>query len=152
MKALIVYVSISHANTKRIAKRMAEVLDAELLEPEEIDVNTISDYDLIGFGSGIYWGRFYKRLRNFIRQLPVYENKKAFTFATCGERAPLNWLEKQLAKKGFDVIGSYSCLGYCTFILSRLLRRTNRGKPNEEEFQKAEEFATSLKDYFKESQ
>jgi len=37
---------------------MAETLGATLLEPEEIDKSTLQDYDLIGFGSGIYYNRW----------------------------------------------------------------------------------------------
>jgi flavodoxin len=34
MKSLIICVSKSHGNTRRVADRMAEVLDAEVVNPE----------------------------------------------------------------------------------------------------------------------
>ncbi len=146
MKTLIICVSIYQSNTRKIAGTMAETLDATLLEPEEVQVDTLKDYDLIGFGSGIYWGRFYKRLRNFIKGLPVLQDKKVFLFSTCGHgEPPYKSLEKLLQKKGYTTIGKFSCLGYNTFFLSRFLGRLNKGRPDTEDYQRAKEFAESLK-------
>ncbi|MCK4782441.1 MAG: flavodoxin family protein [Desulfobacteraceae bacterium] len=146
MKTLIIYVSLQNANTKRIAKAIAEVLDATLLEPEEIDMSTLQDYDLIGLGSGIYYGRFYKRLRNFVKQLPTCKNTKAFLFATIGHgEAPYKPIKKLLAEKGVEVVGEFSCLGFNTWLLAGLFGRQNKGRPNAEDFERAREFAKSLK-------
>lgn len=146
MKTLIIYVSVHHANTKRVSKAIAEVLDATLLEPEEIDVSTLQDYDLIGLGSGIYYGRFYKRLRNFVKQLPICKNTKAFLFVTTGHgEAPSKPIKKLLAEKGVEVVGEFSCLGFNTWLLSGLFGRQNKGRPNAEDFERAREFAKSLK-------
>ena len=149
MKTLIICVSGSHANTERVAKVMAEVLDAPLLKPEEAGINTLSEYDLVGFGSGIYWGRFYKRLRNFIKELPDFQNKKAFLFGTCGHNEiPSKPIEKLLSKKGFTMVGTFSCLGFNTFFLSRILGRSNKGRSNTEDFKRAREFAQGMKEKY----
>jgi flavodoxin len=147
LKTLIIYVSIYQENTQKIAEAMAEVLDSSLLEPEEVRLDTLSEYDLIGFGSGIYWGRFYKRLRNFIKELPNFQNKKAFIFGTCGHNEiPYKPIQKLLLKKGFNVVGKFSCLGFNTFFLSRILGRVNKGRPNREDFEQAKKFAEGLKE------
>jgi flavodoxin len=149
MKTVIIYVSLTHANTKRVARAMAGVLDAALLEPEEVDVATLSANDLIGFGSGIYYNRFYKRLRDFIKGLPAFDNKKAFLFATNGHgKAPYRPIEKLLSEKGFNVVGTFSCPGYNTWFLAGLLGRQNRGRPNAEDFEQAEAFAKGLKEKY----
>ena len=150
MKTLIIYVSISHANTKRIAKAMAEILDAPLLEPEEVDVNTLAEYDLLGFGSGIHYNRFYKRLRNFIKGLPSpVKSKKVFLFATIGHgKPPTKPMEKLLAQKGWDTVGVFYCLGFNTWLLAGLFGRQNKGRPNAEDFERAREFAKSLKEKY----
>jgi flavodoxin len=146
MKALIIYVSIYQANTQKIAKVMAEALNATLLEPEDVDINTLQDYDLIGLGSGIYWGRFYKRLRNFIKKLPLLQDNKVFLFGTNGHgEMPYKPMEKLLQKKGCVVVGKFSCLGYNTFFLSRFLGRVNEGKPDTNDYERARKFAESLK-------
>jgi flavodoxin len=146
MKTLITYVSTHHANTQKIAQAMAEVLDATVLEPENVDVDTLQDYDLIGFGAGIYWGRFYKRLRNFIKELPALKDKKVFLFGTNGHgEMPFQPMEKLLLKKGCVVVGKFSCLGYNTFFLNRFLGRFNPGKPDTRDLEQAREFAESMK-------
>ena len=146
MKTLIVYVSIYQANTQKIAEVMAEALDAAISETENVDVNTLKDYDLIGFGSGIYWGRFYKRFRKFIKELPDFQDKKVFLFYTCGHgEISSKPMEKLLQKKGCTIVGKFSCLGYNTFFLSRFLGRVNKGRPNTEDYERAREFAESLK-------
>ena len=126
---------------------MAEALNATLLEPEDVGVSSLQDYDLIGFGSGIYWGRFYKRLRNFIKELPELQNKKVYLFGTYGHgELPFKPMEKLLQKKGCIVVGKFSCLGYNTFFLSRFLGRVNLGKPDTADQQRARKFAESLKE------
>ena len=150
MKILIIYVSVFQDNTKKVAKTMAEVLDAQLLEPEEVIIDSLPEYDLIGFGSGIYWGRFYKRLRNFIKELPNFQNKQAFIFGTCGHKEiPSKPIEKLLLKKGFTVVDKFSCLGFNTFFLSRLLGRSNIGRPSIEDFERAREFAKNIQEKVK---
>ena len=114
MKSLIVCASKSHGNTRRVADRMAEVLDAEVVTPESVDPPTLREYDLVGFGSGIYYMAVDARLRKLIRRVPAVDHIRAFTFFTSGAReAPLlayqKPVRKQLESKGFEVIGSFSC-------------------------------------------
>ena len=147
MKTLIICVSTHQANTQKIAQIIAEPLEAVLLEPEDVDINTLKDYDLIGFGSGVYLGRFYKRLRNFIKQLSMLPGKKVFLFGTYGHgEMPFKPMEKLLLKKVCTIVGKFSCLGYNTFFLSRFLGRVNMGKPDTADQQRARKFAESLKE------
>ena len=62
MKPPIVCVSIHHGNTLKIAEAMAEVLEAEILSPRQVITKRLSDYDLIGLGSGIYFGKHHRSL------------------------------------------------------------------------------------------
>jgi hypothetical protein len=45
MKSLIVGVSIPHGNTRRVADRMAEVLRAEVVDPETLHEHDERDLD-----------------------------------------------------------------------------------------------------------
>ena len=62
------------------------MLDAEVVAPESVDPETLREYDLVGFGSGIYYMTVDARLRNLIRHLPAVDNVRAFTFFTSGAR------------------------------------------------------------------
>jgi flavodoxin len=62
VKALVVYVSIHHGNTKRIAEVIAADLAAQVVTPTEIRAETLPEYDLVGFGSGIFYGSHHRNL------------------------------------------------------------------------------------------
>jgi flavodoxin len=86
MKTLIVYASIHHQNTEKMAKVMAAELESDLVHVGQAQPSTLAAYDLIGFGSGIYGGKFHKTLIQFVGALPTVTEKQAFVFSTCGVR------------------------------------------------------------------
>ena len=146
MKNLIVYESIHHGNTEKIGKAMAEYLNADLIKTNDINVNTLKDYDLIGFGSGIYNGKLHKNVLDLIEKSPTLSNKKAFIFSTSGQGKVKynNTIEQKLKEKGFEVVGSFACKGYDTFGPLKLIGGIAKGRPNENDIQKAKEFAEKL--------
>ena len=151
MKSLIVRVSKSHGNTRRVADRMAEVLDAEVVEPESVDPATLCEYDLVGFGSGIYYMTVDARLRQLMRRLPAVDHVRAFTFFTRGARelpllADHKTGSKQLESKGFEVIGSFSCRGWDTVGPFGFIGGINRGRPNDYDLDRAAKFAARLRE------
>ena len=150
MKSLIICSSKSHGNTRHVADRMAEVLDAEVVTPESVDPESLREYELVGFGSGIYYMTVDARLRDLIRHLPAVDNVRAFTFFTSGARKiPLmdynKPLRKQLESKGFEVIGSFSCRGFDTVGPFGFIGGINRGRPNEHDLNRAAALAVSLR-------
>ncbi len=151
MKSLLVCVSVSNGNTRRVAVRMAEVLDAEVVEPEAVDIETLGDYDLVGFGSGIYFMAVHPRLWTLVRRLPRGGGTRVFTFFTSGARElPFlgysRLIRHRLASKGFDVLDSFSCRGLDTVGPLRLVGGVNKGRPNSSDLDRAAAFATRLRD------
>jgi flavodoxin len=151
MKTLITYISVHHGNTERIARVMANILDADLLYVEQADASMLEQYDLIGFGSGVYFGKRHKSLLDFVDNLPMIKNKKAFIFSTSGLRKiPFihdfdKPLRKKLQRKGFEIIGEFSCRGYDTSQAAMIVGGVNKGRPNAKDLKQAEDFARSLK-------
>ena len=149
MKSLIVCVSTLQGNTRRVADRMAEVLHAEVAEPEAVDLDTLGEYDLVGFGSGIYFTSTHPRLWRRVRRLPRVDGIRAFTFFTSGGpevplvgySQPIRYL---LALKGFRVLGSFSCRGLNTIGLLRLVGGYNKGRPDDRDLDRAAAFAARL--------
>jgi len=131
---------------------MANALGADLLRVEQADINMLSAYDLIGFGSGVYFGKYHKSLLELIDRLPVLENKKAFIFSTSGIRKIQfihdfhKPLKERLLKKGFNIIGEFSCRGFDTYGASKIIGGIKKGRPNEKDLNQAENFARVLKD------
>lgn len=150
MNSLIIYVSFHHGNTEKIARAMADELEANLTTPEEVSTSRLMRFNLIGFGSGIYHGKHHKRLLTFVKTLPKVDEKKAFIFSTSGlRRIPLlhdfnKPLQKLLIKKGFKIRGSFSCRGYDTYGILKLLGGIHKGRPNQEDLANARGFVKDL--------
>ena len=96
MKTGVIFVSTHHGNTKRVAKEIANALEAKLLEPNEVNEEILSEFDLLGLGSGIYYSKHHKSLLNLVDTLPAMKDKKAFIFSTAGVSDRL--VEKNMAK------------------------------------------------------
>jgi flavodoxin len=122
-----------------------------LLQVKQADANMLEQYDLIGFGSGIYFGKHHESLLDFVDKLPVLTNKKAFIFSTSGLRKiPFvhdfdKPLRGKLQQKGFDIIGEFSCRGLDTYRATKLVGGVNKGRPDARDLQQAEDFASGLK-------
>jgi flavodoxin len=143
MKTLIICKSIHQGNTKKIAEKIAEVLKAEIKQPE--DVKDISGYDLIGFGSGIYIGKHHKSLFKILDELNI-KGKNTFVFSTSGrgQKEDNKKLIDKLKEKGFNIVGNFVCKGLDKFGPLALIGGLNKGRPNEEDFKKAEIFAMDI--------
>ena len=146
MKTLIIYISTHHGNTKKVAKAMAEVLNAELVKVYDVDITALSKYDLIGFGSGMYSKKPHKDLLSLVDKLPVLKNKKAFLFHTSGQDKSDSdrELRERLLARGFDIIGAFSCPGWDTWGPLKLFGGIYAGRPNQEDLEKARNFANNL--------
>ena len=147
--ALIVYVSVSHANTAKIAHAIGDVLRADLREPELVDPATLGNYDIVGFGSGIFGSTHHPRLRGYIESLPHVSGTPAFTFCTSGfgRSQSRPWqasLDAVLRDKGFEVVGSFACRGYDTWLPLRLVGGINKGHPDANDLAQARAFAQRI--------
>lgn len=148
MKTLIVYISYHHGNTEAIAKAMGEVLEAELRSPESTTPDHLESFNLVGFGSGNYFGKFDKRLVSFIEGLPRDQKRNAFIFSTSGSGFydyAHGALRKDLVEKGFSVVGEWHCKAFDTYGALRLMGGLNKGRPDEGDIESARSFAARLK-------
>ena len=125
---------------------MSEAIDADTYKAYEIVPDKIQKYDLIGFGSGIYFFRHHKNLLKFVDDLPK-ANKKAFIFSTYGGGSPKFYheaLRKRLMARKFKILGEFSCKGFDTFGPLKLIGGINKGKPDENDLENARKFALKL--------
>jgi len=51
VNTLIIYKSYHRLNTEKVAKAMAEAMNAQLTTVEDVRPEALAGYDLIGFGS-----------------------------------------------------------------------------------------------------
>ena len=147
---LILCASVHHGNTARVARAMADVLGAEIVAPADAPGAALESHDLMGFGSGVYYGRMHDALFDWLHGLPDARgsSRKAFVFSTSGLPwlAPL-WhlpLKRLLTRKGFEVVGEFACRGYDTWGPLWLTGGLNRTHPDERDLARAREFASRL--------
>ena len=103
----------------------------------------LSDYDRIGFASGIYFSKFHQTILKFASEnLP--ENKKVFMICTYGGNAAYKSLEVILKEKKTDIIGKFGCKGYDTFGPFKLVGGIAKGHPDEKDLEAAVSFVAGL--------
>jgi flavodoxin len=152
MNAIIILFSYHHKNTEKIAQVISSTIGAEIKTPNQVDPSSLSNYDLVGFGSGVYFGKLHKVLLNFADKIPDVSKKKAFIISTSGQTGKTTKFHKQLKeklqRKGFDVISEFNCGAFDTFGALKIFGGINKGRPNEEDLKQAEIFALGLKKNF----
>ena len=152
MRALIIYKSVHHGNTKKVAEVIAKVLNADLKDAGNVNIEEVEKYEVIGIGSGIFFGKHHRSVLNFVERMPLMRHKKAFIFSTRGGTP--TWinhiaLRRKLKEKGFKIIGEFSCKGYDTFGILKYIGGLTRGKPDKRDLRRAANFAEEVR-YFME--
>ena len=145
MKAMIVCVSVSHGNTRKVADAIGAVLNAPVVEPEDVDVAALDACDLVGFGSGIMYQALHPRLRSFVRSLPATERSKAFVVTTSGFRPFTRPFNRLLRRKHFDVLDTFWCRAYDTSFPFGIRGGINKGRPDDADLDAARVFADRLR-------
>ena len=151
LRSLLILYSYHHKNTEKIAKVFAEVFEAEIRTPQEIDPEELKKYSLIGFGSGIYGAKHHEYLLELADELPQVSNRKAFIFSTSailGEHKVAkdhSTLREKLRLKGYLIVDEFACKGFNTNSFLKFFWGMNKGRPNADDLKHAEEFALKLK-------
>jgi flavodoxin len=147
MKTLIVYTSVHHQNTEKVAKVMTEELDADYIHTVHVKPETLKAYDLIGFGSGIYFMKHHKTLLQLVDSLPTMTQKRAFVFSTSGDGKIKHHaaLKEKLVSRGFTIVDEFCCKGWDTVGPLKLFGGINKGRPDDKDLAAARAFAQGLK-------
>lgn len=145
MKIAIIYYSKHHNNTKNVIDVIAQQNNMTLIDASKIHKTDLSEYDLIGFASGIYWSSFHKSVINFAeKNLP--ENKKVFFVYTYGVKKDgyTKSIREAVLNKSADIAGEFSCPGYDTFGPFKLIGGIAKGHPNNTDYDNAIKFYNSI--------
>ena len=154
VKSLVVVFSYHHGNTEKIAHACAKVLGAEVKTPQQVKPEEIAEYDLVGFGSGIYSATFDPSVLDLADRLPRAGTTKAFLFSTYGAPAFIanrEFIEKnhqqireKLQAKGYTITGEFGCAGWNTNSFLKYFGGLNKGRPDANDLQNAEAFARQM--------
>jgi flavodoxin len=157
IKSLLVLFSYHHKNTEKIANVFAKVLNAQIKMPLEINPEDLREYDLVGFGSGIYSAKHHTSLLTLADKLPQVKRRKAFIFSTSAIQGEVkvakdhSLLREKLQAKGYLIVGEFSCKGFNTNSFLKYFGGMNKGRPNAEDLRHAEELAQNLKKHTRNS-
>lgn len=147
--AVFIY-SYHHKNTEKIARAIANTINAEIKNLDDKKQYDLNEYDLIGFGAGIDSGKHYAPLLEMVSSFPQVINKKAFIFSTSGIYNEKKMykdhkaLRDILISKGYVIIDEFSCAGFNTNSILKLFGGMNKGKPDTSDLKRAENFALKL--------
>jgi flavodoxin len=152
--AAIVFTSIHHGNSRRVAEALAAELAADLIPADSAAAQDVSAYDLVGLGSGIYFGRHHRLLRSLVsawRKPP----RRTFLFSTAGlpflKRLQHASLRRRLKKQQCDILGEFCCRGWDTVGPLWLMGGINRKHPNDRDLRRVREFAMRMRHEFSHS-
>ena len=110
MKTAIIYYSAHHGNTRKLVEAVAQGRDVTLIDALTAKSTDLSGYDLIGFASGIYFGKFHQSVVEFAKNnLP--DGKKVFFLSTYGGSNGTRTIEETVKAKGVRIVGSFGCSG-----------------------------------------
>ena len=123
MRTAIIYASVHHGNTMKIVKEIANSEQVDLIDATQISEKDLTNYDLIGFASGIYYRKFHQSVLNF---------------------AAFQSIETITENKQCTVKGKFSCKGYDTYGPFKLIGGIAKGHPDEKDLSNAVEFYRGL--------
>lgn len=146
MKTLIIYKSIHLGSTKKIAFAMGRALDADVIDAGEFTSGDLNDYELIGIGSGIYDDGFHKSILKLIDEMQGLNGKNVFLFSTAGVIYDKSHREarEKLKNKHAVIIGEFYCRGLNKNSFLKYFGGMNKGRPNSDDTNNAEQFARRL--------
>jgi len=154
---LIVFESIYNNNTLKLAKAMAQTLGCSCISSDEALARNLENYQTIGFGSGIYFGKHHPKLFEVADKLNS-ETQDVFIFSSRGNPFLGKYhqpLKDFLSAKNKKVIGEFSVRGYDETGPWVIIGGGHRGKPDEEDIKKAVRFVQKnmpqyhMPDYYK---
>lgn len=136
-RTVIIYASVHHHNTKKVADYVAAAIHADTIDILKTPEPDISGYDRIIFASGIYFNRIHRSLQKYMDRTSFKGKQTAF-FYTCGMHYMdfAKPVEKQMKEQGADYKGSCYCRGYDTFGALKIIGGIAKKHPNQKDLDK----------------
>ena len=144
-KTVIIYASNHHGNTYKLVKAISDRHKIRTINANQIPVANLQKYDVIGFASGIDFGKFYKVIEDFAQDnLP--NEKQVFFLYTCAMKRKgfTDSMKKIALEKNSLILGEYGCKGYNTYGPWKIIGGMNKNHPTETEIMSAIEFYEKL--------
>ena len=144
-KTVIVYASTHHGNTRKLVEAISAQYEIAMINTNEVQTADLSEYELIGFASGIDFGKFYESVEQFLQNnLP--EHKAVFFLYTCArdDKDFTHSMRTEALKRNAVLLGEYGCRGYNTYGAWKVIGGMNKHHPTKKELDGAVKFYESL--------
>ena len=139
----VIYFSRS-GNTKQLATAIAGELDVKARHIRSVE--SLPEAETLFLGSGLYFLRPSKMVRDFIRTNDFRGRKIAlFGTSTTGIGIEIWGMERLLKRKGATITGKYYCAGKFFIRLAGKYFYMRKDRPASEDLEKARSFARSIR-------
>ena len=149
MNTIIVYHSTHHGNTKKLLDAIKEAdPSVTLVDITKSQPENLSEYDVIGVASGIYFSTFHREMLEYLeKNLP--EGKRVFAVYTCGAmvKTYARDVKAYAEKRHCEWLGDYGCLGWDTIGPFRVIGGIAKGHPTADEIAGAVDFYKKIKNF-----
>lgn len=145
MKTAIIYYSRHHSNTKKLLDTIAEKHEIALIDVTDNPVTDLSEFDRIGFASGIYYSKFQKALLKYAEE-NMPKGKETFFIYTYGAKKDgyTNAIKEAVCKHNANILGEFGCFGFNTFGPFKLIGGIAKGHPDNDDLNNVLKFYESL--------
>lgn len=145
MKTAIIYYSKHHSNTKKVLDAIAQKYEVTLIDVTDTPTTDLSDYDCIGFASGIYYSKFQKALIKYAEKY-MPNGKKTFFIYTYGaeKNGYTNAIKEAVMKHNAKILGEFGCYGFNTFGPFKIIGGIAKGHPDSDDLNNALNFYENL--------
>lgn len=145
MKTAIIYYSKHHENTKKLLDVIAKKYDVTLIDVTTNPSVDLSEYERIGFASGIYYSKFQKTLLSFAEN-NMPDGKDTFFIYTYGAKKTgyTTAISDAVKKHNANILGEFGCFGFDTFGPFKLIGGIAKGHPDQTDFDNVLSFYENL--------
>ncbi len=133
MKSLIIFSSRHHENTQKLVNAIARKYPVDLVDADVSCHIPLEEYDLIGFASGIDFGKFYPSVTDIASALPA--GKRVYALFICAKDNGKYGSEIQeiAVQRDCCYLGQFGCRGFNTYGPWKLIGGMNRQNPSPDE-------------------
>lgn len=145
MKTAIVYYSRHHENTKKLLDAISKENEVTLIDVTNDPKKDLSEFDCIGFASGIYYSKFQKALLKFAEE-HMPQNKKTFFIYTYGaeKQGYTKAITEVVNKHNAEILGEFGCFGFNTFGPFKLIGGIAKGHPDKNDLDNVLKFYNNI--------
>ena len=136
-KIVVLYASVHHHNTQRVAMKLAKDLQADAYDILTDPLTNIAPYETIILASGIYFGDLHEKLHDYIMK-QAWEGKQVIIFYTCGfhYKNYAKAAERILQERGASYAGAVWCRGWDTFGPLKIIKGIARKHPSASDYKR----------------